>query len=190
MFVSEHDPDLFTLITGAGMVKTAFELGKLIGSRFDVVINAGVCGCFTGFAIGDLLNVTHDRFCEMGAEDGSKFITINELGLGEQEVTAAYPFDHPIVNKLPATNGITVNRVHGNEKSIAQVVERFQPHVETMEGAAFLHAANELRWKCLQIRAVSNMVTPRDRDAWNIDLAVKNLNDALLGLIDSVIKTP
>jgi futalosine hydrolase len=188
LFVSASDPDVFTLITGTGMVKTAFELGKLIGSRFDLAINAGICGCFTGFGIGDLVNVTQDRFSEMGAEDDRKFITIDELGLGEQAVTAAYPFEHPLVATLPVTNGITVNRVHGNEKSIARMAERFQPHVETMEGASFLYAANGQRWKSLQLRAVSNMVTRRDRDSWSIDLAVKNLNDFLIRLVESLNK--
>jgi hypothetical protein len=36
---------------------------------------------------------------------------------------------------LPAVNAITVNTVHGNERSIAAVIERFRPEVESMEGA-------------------------------------------------------
>ena len=188
--VSATDPRLFALITGAGMVNTAFGMGKLAGSSFDLAVNAGICGCFTGFRIGELVNVTQDRFCEMGAEDDKKFITIDELGLGEQVVVAAYPFKHPLVKNLPVTNGITVNRVHGNEKSIARVAERFQPHVETMEGAAFLYAANQLGWNSLQLRAVSNMVTRRNRAAWDIGMAVKNLNGFLIRLVESLNQEP
>lgn len=179
-------PDLFVVITGAGMVNTAFELGKLIGYHFDVAVNAGICGCFTGFKPGDVLRVSRDCFCEMGAEDDQKFISVDELKLGEQYVDVRHPFSHPLVDKLPSTNGITVNTVHGNEKSIARVTERYQPHVESMEGAAFLHAANAFNWKCVQLRAVSNMVTKRNRASWKVDLAIKNLNDVLIALVESL----
>src|ERR1043165_4284942 len=143
LFQAEKQPsDLFVLITGAGMVNTAFEMGKLIGSRFDVVINAGIAGSFNRFEPGEIVNVTQDCFSELGAEDDHKFISIDELGLGRQTVTATHAFENTITGKIPKTNGITVNTVHGNEKSIAKITDKYQPHVESMEGAAFLQAAN------------------------------------------------
>lgn len=178
--------DLFVLITGAGMVKTAFELGKLMGAHFDLVINAGIAGCFTGFRPGDVVNVTQDCFSEMGAEDDQKFIPIDKLGLGEQNIRPNHPYSNLVISKLPVTNGITVNTVHGNEMSIARITEKYQPHIETMEGAAFFLAANGFNWRCVQLRAISNMVTKRNRNAWQIDLAVKNLNDILVALVESV----
>lgn len=183
---SSKDPDLFVLVTGAGMVNTAFEMGKLIGSRFDLAINAGVGGSFTKFSIGQVVNVQQDCFCELGAEDDKRFLTIDELGLGRQHVKAEHPFENGFTAHIPKTNGITVNKVHGNEKSIARVVERFQPHVESMEGAAFLHAANSFHWKSIQLRSISNLVERRNRSSWNMDLAIRNLNDSLLGLVHSV----
>src|SRR5436190_20182543 len=56
-------------VTGAGMVNTAFELGKLDGDHFDMAINAGVAGSFSHFKMGDVVNVVHDCFSELGAED-------------------------------------------------------------------------------------------------------------------------
>jgi len=76
--------------------------------------------------------------------------------------------------------------VHGNEKSIQNIIEKFQPHVETMEGAAFIHAANGFNWRAIQIRAVSNVVEKRNKENWNIGQAVQNLNKVLLDLLHSI----
>ena len=180
--------DIFVLITGAGMVNTAFELGKLIGSHFDVVVNAGIAGSFTKFEIGEVVNVTRDCFSELGAEDDRAFLSVDQLGLGRQHIEAEHPFENEFIAELPKTSGITVNTVHGNEKSISKVVEKYQPYVESMEGAAFLYAANAFNWKAVQLRAISNKITKRDKSAWNMDLAVNNLNLALHKFVISVLK--
>ena len=66
--------------------------------------------------------------------------------------------------------------MHGNDDSIANIVERLNPQLESMEGAAFFYACRELKGPCIQIRAVSNYVEKRNRDNWQIGLAIKNLN--------------
>ena len=58
------------------------------------------------------------------------------------------------LQKLPAVRGITVNTVHGNERSIADTVRRFDPQVESMEGAGFMYA-------CLIHEAPFAQVLPR-----------------------------
>jgi futalosine hydrolase len=40
----------------------------------------------------------------------------------------------------------------------------------------------------MQIRAVSNYVEKRNRDAWQIGLAIKNLNIFAIDLIEAIIK--
>src|SRR5688572_22217951 len=84
---SDGKHDVMVVITGVGMVNTAFELGKLIGTHFDVVINAGLAGSFIGFSPGDVVNVTQDCFSELGAEDDKKFISIDDMGFGSQRVS-------------------------------------------------------------------------------------------------------
>src|SRR4051812_31459259 len=61
--------DVEICITKVGMVNTAFELGKRVGKRYDVVVNAGVAGSFGKQALGEVVNVTADCFSELGAED-------------------------------------------------------------------------------------------------------------------------
>jgi futalosine hydrolase len=72
--------------------------------------------------------------------------------------------------------GITVNTVHGNTASIRKIVKKFNPDIESMEGAAFFFACAQFQIPCLQIRAVSNYVERRNKKNWKLDLAIKNLN--------------
>ena len=170
------------LITGVGMVATAFALGKhLADNKYDLVVNLGIAGSFDrGIGIGELVEITQDTLAELGAEDDNSFLTIGELGFGEDTF---YPSTkladlYNLFNNfnLKTASSITVNTVHGNEASIEKAAERLKPQVESMEGAAFFYACNQMDVPCIQIRAVSNYVEKRNRDNWNIGLAIKNLN--------------
>jgi len=81
-------------------------------------------------------------------------------------------------------SGITVNTVHGNERSIAAITERFMPQVETMEGAAFMSACLMHRVQFAQVRAVSNLVERRNRESWKMAEAIRNLSVSALRIID------
>jgi futalosine hydrolase len=85
---------------------------------------------------------------------------------------------------MRAVNGITVNTVHGDEGSIAEVVARCKPAVESMEGAAFMYACLVAGIPFAQVRAVSNRVERRNRDAWNIAGAVQELGRVALHLLE------
>jgi futalosine hydrolase len=173
------------LITGAGMVPTAFALGRhLPHNVYNLVINLGIAGAFDrSFPLGEVYEITKDTFAELGAEDDTRFISIEQLGLGAGIFSPTSSLSHfTAINPLKAT-AITVNTVHGNEGSIATIVSRFNPQIESMEGAAFFYACRELKVPCIQIRAVSNYVEKRNRDNWQIGLAVKNLNTFALDLI-------
>jgi futalosine hydrolase len=65
-------------------------------------------------------------------------------------------------------------------------VKRLNPHVESMEGAAFFYACMIEKIPCAQIRAVSNFIEKRNRDNWNIALAIKNLNETAIEIINNL----
>jgi futalosine hydrolase len=189
--LSEHlyqvnDLQVKVCITGVGMVATAFELGRLNGQHFDYAINAGLAGSFKDLKKGTVVNITDDCFAELGAEDGDQFLSIDELGFGKAEVAPAKPYSNSVIGSLPEVKGITVNKVHGHEHSIEQQLQRFAADVESMEGAAFFHAANAFGWQAAQIRAISNKVERRNRATWEIGLAVKELNHTLLELLTTI----
>jgi len=174
------------LITGVGMVPTAFALaGHLPRNVYHLVINLGIAGSFDrDITLGEVVEIREDIFSELGAEDDTQFISIEKLGFGASifRPTAAINQFNKKIN-LKKVNAITVNTVHGNEASIAKIAERLNPQLESMEGAAFFYACHELKVPCIQIRAVSNYVEKRNRDNWQIGLAVKNLNNFTLDLL-------
>lgn len=193
----KDEPDLFlprhtsvancsVLITGAGMVPTAFALGKhLPHNVYNLVINLGIAGSFDrNIPLGSVVEITRDTFAELGAEDDTRFISIEQLGLGAGifNPTSSINYFTSKIN-LPKATAITVNKVHGNETSIAAIADRLNPQLESMEGAAFFYACHQLKVPCVQIRAVSNYVEKRNRDNWQIGLAVKNLNTFAMDLV-------
>jgi len=178
-----HDIDV--LISGVGMVATAAWCSRVLSAeRFDVALDLGVCGSFKPEIFpGSVVHVVSDRLVELGAEDGDAFLTIQEMKLlGDDEfpfrggrlVNTSPPVLAPL-SSMRAVSGITVNRVHGNEDSIARVTKRFSPEVETMEGAAFMYTCLIHGLTFAQVRAVSNIVERRNRAAWKLDEAVANL---------------
>jgi futalosine hydrolase len=98
----------------------------------------------------------------------------------------AAPPDNDALKSLPAVSGITVNTVHGNERSIAVVVSRFAPQVESMEGAAFMHACLISHVPFAQVRAVSNIVEKRNREVWNLGEAIGNLGRSAVAILEQL----
>ena len=184
---SYKDHKIDFLVTGIGMVNTSFQLGKYLSDKYDVAINAGIGGSFKkNIPIGTVVNIVEDCFSEMGAEDGDEFLTMEDIDLGDQIVRIKKPFKNKVIKALPKHYAITVNKVHGNEQSIKQVIRKFAPEIESMEGAAFFNACNEVGLFCAQIRAVSNYVERRNKNNWNIPLAIETLNIKLQEIIDSI----
>ncbi|MEQ1910290.1 MAG: futalosine hydrolase [Vicinamibacterales bacterium] len=176
---------LDVLLTGVGMVATAVWCARTLATEhYDVALNLGICGSFNpALPPPTIVHVTKDMFSELGVEDGPRFLTLHELGLLEPN---AFPFSNgrlenaappslPTLAALPVASGITVNTAHGEEVSIASIVARCAPDVESMEGAAFMYACRVAGVPFAQVRAVSNRVERRNRAGWDLVGAVQRL---------------
>ena len=189
---ARHEVDVLT--TGVGMVATAAWSSRALGrERYDLALNVGVCGSFDpALPPGTVVHVVTDRVAELGAEDGEQFLTVDELGLGggetEPQASGVTINSEPpalaVLAALPAVTGITVNTASGHEPSIAALVERFYPQVESMEGAGFMQACLIHRVPFAQVRAVSNMVERRNREAWQMSLAIRAACNTALDILD------
>lgn len=169
------------LITGVGMVATAFALGQKLSTKYSLVLNVGIAGSFDKeIKLGQLVNITQDTFAELGAEDHENFIKLPELGFGENTY---YSSDLEIEPQLLRVKGVTVNKVHGNAQSIEKITQLYHPQTESMEGAAVLFAAVQLNISVLQVRSISNYVEPRNRERWQIGLAISSLNSWLIDFL-------
>jgi len=183
-----------TLTTGVGMVATAVHCSRALARvHYDFALNVGVCGTFDrSIPLGAVVHVIADRIAELGAEDGDRFITIQEMRLLREDeppftngalVNAAPPANFAL-DRLTAVRGITVNTVHGNARSIDAAVERFHPQVESMEGAAFMYACLVAGVPFAQVRAVSNVVEPRNRRNWKLAEAITRAGETALSILE------
>ncbi|MCB9235720.1 MAG: futalosine hydrolase [Bacteroidia bacterium] len=188
-----HGHQLDVLTTGIGMVNTAFELGRYFAHHTpDLAINAGIAGSFSPeIGPGRVVQVRSENFSELGAEDHEKFLDLENLGFSQFSLGGRPVFNHlenpttPLAGILHA-KGITVNKVHGNEISIAKVKQRLAPQVESMEGAAFFQACLLAGVPFHEIRAISNFVEPRDRSKWQIGAALKALRECVQNLLKEI----
>lgn len=187
-----HDEmEVSLLITGVGLPLTAYAVGRaLAATSYDLVINAGIAGAFNrNFKIGEVVQVVQEQFADIGVEEADgRFVSVHEMGLIEpnqppfiegclkNEGAAAFDF-------LPTATAISVNKVHGSEASIKSITNLFPADLESMEGAAFFYVCLCENVSFLQLRSVSNYVEPRNRENWDIPLAINNLNEVLKELI-------
>ena len=181
------------LITGVGQMLTAFALGSILSTQsFDLLLNAGVAGAFDrNLKLGAVVNVVSEQFGDLGAEDrDGSFIDIHELGLIDGN---APPFEKSILANptvmqfdfLPNVKGVTINKVHGSNENVTFIQKKYPNiQIESMEGVAFFYAALMANVPFLQIRAISNYVEARNRAAWELGLAIEELNKVLVEMIE------
>ncbi len=174
----ERFSDFEILITGIGMLNTSISLTQRLSSgKYDLLINIGVAGSFIPeLNIGDVVEVVEEKISELGFEDGESFSEFHEFNLKNV-------FENKSKTDLLSVRSITVNRVHGNKRSITEIINRLNPDIENMEGAAFFQVCNTFNIPCIQIRAISNRVEHRNKDNWNLPLAIKNLNNKVEEII-------
>jgi futalosine hydrolase len=193
-----HDDPFDILITGPGMVSTAFHMGQWMAVKcYDLVINVGIAGSFNpGFKIGQVVHVVSDRFPELGAETDTQFISLYKMQMAKSIMPSFMNADAIIENSgypqiasltaLSEANGITVNTISGNSEKISILKSRTKADIETMEGAAFFFACHMSDLPCIQIRAISNYIEPRNLKNWDIELASSNLVHSLKQILDEL----
>lgn len=184
--------NLHFLITGMGMLNTSAHL-MLYTQKFerDFYIDAGICGAFNRqLQLGEVVQIISETYGDFGVENDEEFHDFFDLGfIDKKEDVFQYGLCYPIIAdfhqklNLPKATSITVNKVHGNEKTIQIIQEKYNADTENMEGLAFYYVMKLINKPSIEIRAISNYVEKRNKDNWEIGLAVKNLNNELLKLV-------
>jgi futalosine hydrolase len=182
--------ELIPLIGGVGTVSTAWTMKQWISvnGKPDLAINGGIAGSFKDeFKIGDVVMPVSDCFADAGIEDGDKFITLFEAGLmnpdespfREGSLWADLKYSHGKEGILKKVRAVTVNTATGSESTRIKLLKKYNPDIETMEGAAFFYICARENIPFLALRAISNKVEPRNKQNWNISLALENLSGTL-----------
>ncbi|MDA3781557.1 MAG: futalosine hydrolase [Bacteroidales bacterium] len=182
------------LVTGVGIVFSIYQLLKKISrSKYNLVINMGIAGALNNdLIIGSVVNIVQEQFGDLGIETKSNFLSLFDTEfIAEND----FPFKKGVLNnsdvnnlivKLPQCKGITVNTAHGNKQSIKKFKQKFDADIETMEGAAIFYVCLLEDVKFIQIRAISNYVTERNENNWDIPKAITNLNNVVHDLLNKI----
>jgi len=190
--------DVTVIVTGIGGIATAWSLTKWFSSnpRPDLAINAGIAGSYRrDIYPGDVVMPVTDLFSDAGIETAKGFLTLGEAGF---ESYNQFPFvngriiaENMFVEKaagfLRPVNAITVSTVTGTDATIDRLRSKYDPDIETMEGASFFYVCSKERIPFIAFRSVSNMVEPRNRGTWKISLALEKLSESLFEFLTSYI---
>jgi futalosine hydrolase len=186
--------EINVLVTGVGSVATVWSMKQWLSEnkKPDLALNAGIAGSYNcDMGNGDVVMPLTDCFADAGIEDGDRFLTLSEAGLiGGDE----FPFRNGLLHNdttyglqmksiIRSARAITVNTATGSEATRMKLVQKFNPDIETMEGATFFYLCIREKIPFLAVRAISNKVEPRDKSKWNISLALDNLSEKLNEII-------
>jgi futalosine hydrolase len=86
-------------------------------------------------------------------------------------------------NRVKPVRAITVNTATGSEATRIKLLKKFNPDIETMEGATFFYICTLERIPFMALRAISNKVEARDKSKWKISMALDNLSKKLNEII-------
>ncbi len=183
--------------SGVGMLATAVSLTKMImEDKPDLIIQVGVAGSFQStIDLGTVLVIKEENVADMGVEEDGKWKDIFDLKL---EKSSYHPYEkrklpNPCLSKynllqLPEVSAITVNEISTNKERIQQLIKKYNPTLESMEGAALHFICREFNVPFIQIRAISNAIGERNKANWKMKEAIENLNQVILTYIDKLYK--
>jgi futalosine hydrolase len=173
---------------GVGPITAAIHTVKAINAgSYDLVISAGIGGGFTDKAdIGSIVISSEIVSADQGVETQEGFRSLDELEFGHTRILP----DTDLVKRLSqalSKSGIetcvgpivTVSTATGTSETAVKLMNRVSGvAAEAMEGFAVAAAANSFGIPVIEIRAISNAVGPRDREAWRIKEALDSLRTA------------
>jgi futalosine hydrolase len=181
------------LITGVGLTAVTYSLVKQIGlKKPDLVIQAGIAGCFDpNISLGSVVVVRQDTIADLGVTEDNQLTTVFDLGLADAN---RFPFnkgwlvnpDNKLIKQtgLKAVNAVSVNQITTSKQMIESYISKFDPVVESMEGAALHYVCLQEKIPFLQLRSISNYIGQRDKKEWKIKDAILNLDKQIELLIN------
>jgi len=174
--------------SGVGMLASAVSLTQLVLQKPSLIIQAGIAGCFDETAaLGKVYAIGEEMLADTGVEESGEWKDLFDLNLTQ-------PNNAPFTNKvlpnpwlqqhnlpgLPVVNSVTINEITTSPKRRRQIIEKYNPFIESMEGASLHYTCLQQNIPFIQIRATSNYIGERDKTKWKMKEAIANLNNVLL----------
>jgi futalosine hydrolase len=182
------------LISGIGLTASTYHLAKQLAlKKYDLVIQAGVAGCFDlKIPLGAVVAVKQDAIADQSVVELARLKTLFDLNLVPQD---QYPYKKGwLINtnkevlkktRLKTVKGISVNQISTSKQMIEFYREAFDPVTESMEGAALHYVCLLENTPFVQIRSISNYIGERNKKKWDMMDSIANLNDTLIKTINN-----
>jgi futalosine hydrolase len=182
------------LVAGVGLTSTSYSLTyQLSIQRPDIVIQAGISGCFDkNIALGEVFVVKQDRIADMGVMEKKKYMSVFEMGLVK---SSGHPYKNGwLVNnsavlkktKLKKVKAVSVNTITTDPILNNYYIKNYKPVLESMEGAAVHYVCISENIPFIQLRAVSNYIGERNKKKWKLKESIENLNQELVLLLNTL----
>ncbi|HOK51055.1 MAG: futalosine hydrolase [Bacteroidales bacterium] len=182
------------LITGAGMVQATYWTTRLITTKkYDLAIHVGLAGSYRDqIRVGSVVNVTSELFADIGYTQKGDFISIFQAGVQDknafpfQDGKLYYDFDASgfrLLKTLQRANAITVSHNTGEPADMVEKIEKFDPDIESLDGAAVLFVCQMHRVPCMALRSVSYAVESFHTRNWLLPEALFSLGKHLYFLL-------
>ncbi|HPH75712.1 MAG TPA: hypothetical protein PKZ50_11130 [Bacteroidales bacterium] len=188
------------IVTGVGGAAMSWALQKRFasGDHPSLVMGAGLAGSYVeSIRPGAVVTTVSDCFADMGIDDNGRFVPLFGAGLADPDMP---PFSGGRIHcsgrgfdlaagLMPAVRGATVNMVSGSQSVIDRICRAWDPDIETMEGAwlAYTCAMSGIPW--IAVKAISNMVEPRNMKNWKIRMALGRLQEKMTLLFELMVKS-
>ncbi len=189
----KKDLEVAVLVTGIGMMMTAAQLSSQYAIvKPDLSINAGIAGSYQAeIELGSVVNVITEQVGDLGVQhrDGrfsdlfqEKLIDANSFPFTEGKLV------NPASDRkfLPNKHGLTLNTSSGFGPTIERIKNKYHADVETMEGAAFFYVNLLHEVPFLELRSISNYVIPRDRSTWVVEMALAQLSETIVEMLEQL----
>jgi futalosine hydrolase len=201
MFGEYRHRDVALLVAGAGTIDTAGALGAILPAlRPYGVVLCGCGGAFSGWGLthGDVVFATEEIAPQLGVEPDRKGDPVTPLPFlpnriqldealtqrGREALLGNDLFSEVSVHSGPF---VTVSTVTASPSTGEGYRHLYGAIVENMEGFAAARLCERYAVPLLEVRSISNMVGSRDRSLWNLDLAFKRAQEAVLTLLEKEI---
>jgi futalosine hydrolase len=185
------------IVTGVGGAAMSWALQKRFseGPRPLLTINAGIAGSYRkAFHPGDIVIPVSDCFADMGVDDNGSFVSLFRANLADPDagpftggrIICSSRWTGALRGIYPAVAAATVNMASGSVPAIERILREWDPDIETMEGAWFAYTCSMHKADYLSVRAISNMVEPRNLKNWDLPLALGSLERAVEKILNII----
>ncbi len=190
--------------TGIGAVNTAQTLTVAL-QEIDpkLVLQIGIGGAYLGSGLdkGDIALATEENYGDLGVITSAGWFPADEIGIPvlstNRDYYNTYSLDSTLVARaqhILEQSGeqvvpgpfVTVQQCTGREDIGNELAARFKAICENMEGAAAAHISTLYSVPFLELRAISNLVEDRNKDAWDIPQSVQRVQIAARKFIEAL----